>query len=53
MSNLKGLKEVELFSQGTFDFQNLRYKTLSTADYEYVKNFEFCCVGYEVLDERR
>ena len=33
----QGTEKFELFSQETHDSQNLRYKTLVIADYEYVK----------------
>ena len=32
-------EKFELFSQGTYIFQNLRYETLVIADYEYAKIF--------------
>ena len=33
----QGTEKFEPFSQGTYDSQTLRYETLVTADYEYVK----------------
>ena len=36
MKNFENFK-FELFSQGTYDSQNLRYETQVIADYEYVK----------------
>ena len=33
----QGTEKLELFFQGTYDSQNLRYETLVIADYEYVK----------------
>ena len=33
----QGTEKLELFFQGTYDSQNLRYETLAIADYEYVK----------------
>ena len=33
----QGTENFELFSQGTYDSQNLRYVTLVIADYEHVK----------------
>ena len=37
----QGIEKFELFSQGTYDFQNLRNETLVIADYDYVKLFSF------------
>ena len=34
-------EKFELFSQGIYNFQNLRNGTLVIADYEYVKIFSF------------
>ena len=37
----RGTEKFELFSQGTYNFQNLRNETLVIADYEYAKIFSF------------
>ena len=41
--NFKSLanEKVKIFSQGTYNFQNLWNETLITADYEYVKISSF------------
>ena len=39
--NSHGREKFELFSQGTYNFQNLRNDTLVIADYEYVKISRF------------
>ena len=36
-----GNKVIELFPQGTYDFENLRNETLISADYEYLKVLSF------------
>ena len=51
MLNPKGMKNVELFSQGTVDSQNLRYKTLATADYEHVSILSFSVLDLKFLME--
>ena len=43
----QGTEKIEFFSQGTGDFQKLKYETLVTAGYEYVKNYWFA-----VLDDK-
>ena len=39
--NFQGNRKFEVFSQGTYDFQNFRNKTLFIADYEKVKKCAF------------
>ena len=44
-------KKVEVFSQGTDDFKNLRYETLYIGDYEYVSISSFAVLGIKLLME--
>ena len=37
----QGTEKFKLFSQGTYNFQNLRNEALVITDYEYEKNFSF------------
>ena len=43
----------ELFSQGTYNFQNLRNETLATADQEYVKMSKLVLFKCKVTGKRR
>ena len=48
----QGTEKFELFCQGTYDSQNLRYEILVIADYEYVKISRLAVMD-EVMDEGR
>ena len=36
-----GIKQIEISSQGTYNFQIVGNETLIIADYKYAKNFKF------------
>ena len=57
----QGTEKLELFSQGAYNFQNLRIETRVIADYEYAKIFSFAmfdgenkkmfCINLALSDE--
>ena len=45
----QGTEEDDLFSQGTYNFQNLRNESMAIADHEYVKISKLVLFHIELL----
>ena len=51
--NSQGNEEFELFSQGTYDFQNFRNEILYIADHDDIKNSVFDCLTAKLWFKER